>query len=52
MKCCDCRWREKIEAIQCFHSSEEAVKRSEGNMVCTAVIQQEMVVFAETVGLQ
>lgn len=34
-----------------FHPSEETVKRSERNVVCTAVIQQEAVVFTETLEL-
>lgn len=52
MKCCDCRRREKIEKNWCFHSSDESVKRSERNVACTAVIQQEMDGFGETAGLQ
>lgn len=44
--------RKKLNLFCGFHSSEETVKRSERNIVCTAVIQQEAVVFTETLEVQ
>lgn len=45
--------REKNLNLFCgVHSSEETVKRSERNMIYTAVIQDEAVVFTELLELQ